>query len=423
MKEFRKNSLRITQKTIISCMVLAAVTAGNCSVVKAADNNLITTTSSSATNVNGTYKFLIDSAVKDYDDIYKLEKVTDFKFKMPNFLPEGDKLDAIQLIKLSDKDNAIQLYYNGDDKHMASDISLKISKTDPVEATKKIEVDKMKTTKNHKVEAEEKTMKLGDINGTSLSLSITSPSEKLKDGFITKEFKVSDNYFIWQEDGVYYSIRYSSQIAEEGKSGKENIILSEDMIKKIANSLVAPSEIKLNDYSTIKNELSTETGVMGIYDNEDLKKAEKLLGFTPKLPISINDAISIKESVVGVSSDSDIKNNKIDYELNSFYTNKNGSITFNEGKSSKQYDYIKKNGYYSEKNWKTNEMVKIDVSKLNVNNTEVFKFKELQVEENQAPCLCYFWKENDIYYSVIFFGQADNSDEIIKTFVNSKPMA
>lgn len=423
MKELKKNSLRITQKTILSCMVLVAVTAGNCSVAKAADNNLIAATSSSATNVNGTYKFLIDSSVKDYDDIYKLEKVTNFKFKLPNFLPEGDKLDAIQLIKLSDKDNAIQLYYNGDDKHIASDISLKISETDPVEATKKIEVDKMKTTKNPKVEAEEKTMKIDDITGTSLSLSITSPAEKFKDDHESKEFTVSEKYFIWQDGGVYYSIRYTSQITNEGKSGKENIILTEDVIKKIVKSFVAPSQIKLNGYSTIKNELSTETGVMGIYDNEDLEKAENLLGFTPKLPIKINDDIIIKESVVGVSSDSDIENNKIDYELNSFYTNKDGSITFNEGKTSKQYDYIKKNGYYSEKNWKTNEMVKIDVSKLNVNNTEVFKFKELQVEENQAPCLCYFWKENNIYYSVIFFGQADNSDEIIKTFVNSKPMA
>ncbi|WP_459477252.1 peptidase M56, BlaR1 [Clostridium saccharoperbutylacetonicum] len=423
MKEFRKNSLKITQKTILSCMVIAAVTAVSCPMVKAEENKSVVTTSSSEANLNNTHKFLVDAAIKDYEDIRKLEKVTDFKFKLPNFFPEGTKLQCIQLIKISDNNNAIQLYYNGDGKHVLGDISFQISKTDPVEAIKKIETDKMKTTKNPKVEAEEKSMKVGDINGTSLSLSITSPSEKLENGFTTKEFKESGKYFIWQEGGVYYSIKYNSTVSNEDKKEKEYLALSENLITKITKSIVYPSEIKVNDYLEFKQELSTETGVMGIYDSEDLKNAEKLLGFSPKLPIKINDDIKINDSVVGLSSDSDIKNNKISYELNSFYSNKKGSITFNEGKKSKEYDDIKKNGYLNEKNWKTNEMVKINVDKLNVNNMEVFKYKDLQVEKDEEQCMCYMWKENDIYYSVIFFGQADNSDEIIKTFVNSKPMA
>ena len=33
-----------------------------------------------------------------------------------------------------------------------------------------------------------------------------------------------------------------------------------------------------------------------------------------------------------------------------------------------------------------------------------------------------FYQENDIYYSVTFFDKTENSDEIIKGFVNSKPI-
>ncbi len=81
---------------------------------------------------------------------------------------------------------------------------------------------------------------------------------------------------------------------------------------------------------------------MMIYDKEDLESAKKYLGFNPKFPLKINEDITINQSAVGISDNSDIKNNNISYELDNIYRNKNGSITFNQKKASKEYEDMKK---------------------------------------------------------------------------------
>jgi len=423
IKEFKRNSNKISKKTILSCMVIAAMTISNCSVVKAMDTTSANANalSSSQVNVNGEHKFIIDSPLKSYDDINKAEQAADFKFKVPNFLPEGNKLGAIQVRKVIDKDNIVQIYFEGTNE-IPFDITFQASKTEHVAALKKMESEKMGTTKNPKIEDKEETMKLGEINGKSVTLSITSPSEKLENGVVTDEFTEIYKYFVWENEGVSYSIKYNSIIKKGDKTSKKSLNLSEDVIKKIAESIKYPEEAKGVDYSPIKREVSTEIGVMDIYDKEDLEKAKSLLGFNPKLPLKINQDINIKDSGVGISYGSDIKNNKINYELNSFYSNKSGSITFWEGKTSKEYDEIKKNGYYSMKDWKTNEVMKIKADKLNINNKEVFKYEVKPIEQEDCSYMCYIWNEEGVYYSVIFFGNTQNSDEIVKAFVDSKPI-
>lgn len=422
MKKFKQNSNKISKRTILSCMVIAAITASNCSIVKASDGNSIAlTTVSSSSSVNGEHKFIIDPPLKGYDDINKAEKVAGFKFKVPNFLPEGNKLGAIQVRRVMDKDNIVQIYFEGKNQ-MPFDITFQVSKTEHVTALKNMESAKMGTTKNPEIEIKEEAMKLGEINGKSVTLSITSPSEKLENGITAEEFTEIYKYFVWEDEGLSYSIKYDSIIKKGDKTSKNRLNLSEDIIKKIAESIKYPEEAKSVDYSSIKREVSTEIGVMEIYDEEDLQKAKNLLGFNPKLPLKINEDININNSGVGISYDSDIKNNKINYELDNFYSNENGSITFSEGKNPKEYNEIKKNGYRSFENWKTNEIMKLKADKLNVNNKEVFKYEVKPIEQGEQPYMVYIWNEDSVYYSVVFFGNTLNSDEIVKEFVNSKPI-
>lgn len=417
-----KNSNKISKKTILSCLVIAAITATNCSVAKAVDTNIIELTAvSSNQNVKGEHKFIIDAPLKSYDDIYRAEQAAGFKFKVPNFLPNGNKLGAIQVRKVMDKDNIVQIYFDGENQ-IPFDITFQASKTDHVTALKKMESEKMGTTKNPIIEVKEEAMKLGDINGKSVTLLITSPSEKLENGIIIDEFTKEYKYFVWENEGLSYSIKYNSIIKNGDKTSKNSLNISEDTIKKIAESIKYPEEVKSVDYSPIKREVSTEIGVMDIYDKEDLEKAKSLLGFNPKLPLKINEDITINDSGVGISYDSDIKNNKINYELNNFYSNKNGSITFSEGKNPEEYNEIKKNGYRSFDNWKTNKVMKLEADKLNIENKEVFKYEVKPIEEGDTSSMNYIWSEDGIYYSVVFFGNIQNTDEIVKAFVNSKPI-
>lgn len=420
IKELKKDSHKISKRAILSCMVLAAVTISNCTMVKALDtSNATVTTASSDVNTNGEHKFIIDSPMKDYDDINKAESIIGFKFKVPDYLQQGSKLGSIQITKLSDNDNAVKMYFDNENKD-AKTITFQVSKSNHIDALKKLSSRNLSADST--IETEELDMKLGDISGKNVTLTVTSPSEKLKDGTLTDGYTEINKYFVWENDSLYYSIKYNSTFKSGDKASKERANYSEADVEKIAESIVYPEEAKSVDYSPVKREVSTEIEVMEIYDKEDLEKAKGLLGFNPKLPLKINDDISIKDSGVGIASDSDIKNNKINYELNSFYSNKNGSITFNEGRTSKEYDEIEKNGYFNEKNWKTNENMQIKAEKLNINNKEVFKYEEKVIEEGQEPDCIYLWKEDGIYYSVIIFGNVENSNEIAEDFINSKPI-
>lgn len=418
IKQFKKGSYKMSVLGIIGCITAATVILTNSINVKALNiNNTTLNTESNAVNTNDTPKFLVDSPLKAYSDIQKVEKVAGFKFKLPDF-PQANKAESFQLIKLSDQDNALLIYLTGD-----VDLTFQISEKDPLEYLKKIETVKNRS-ESLTVESEEQSVKLGDIDGFSVTITATSPTETLKNGQVKPDFKRIHKYFAWKNEGLWYSIMYNSTFTSSQEKGNQTHKISQDNIEKVARSIVYPEEIKNVNYSVEKEEPSTEVATMMIYDKEDLEKANGLLGFNPKFPLKINEYINITGSSVGISSESDIKNNNINYELNNFYSNKGGSITFTEKKNLKDYEDMMKNGYIDMWDMKNEKNIQVKGEKLNINNNEVFKYAYTQKEDNNnSNNQCdYIWKENDLYYSVNFFGNTDNSDKIAAEFINSKPI-
>ncbi|SFC37313.1 M56 family metallopeptidase [Clostridium uliginosum] len=416
IKKFKQGSYKISAMSLLCCAVAATVVLTGSIKVKALDvNNNVTANASNKINSIDKHEFLIDSSLKIYDDMKKAQNIAGFKFKIPDFIPEGYQVDAgFQIGKLSENNNALSIGFSKPNKHKDA-FSLDIFETKPAESLKEIGDAHNKYYKDSNVEVEEQSMQLGTINGSQITLTTTTPA-KDEDGFHIESRKRIEKYFVWKNEGVYYCIGYNSTyINGEKKSEWSNI--SEDTIEKIAQSIKYPNEINNVNYN-VDREVSTEIGQMGIYDKEDLEKAKGLLGFNPKLPLKINEDIKINDSCVGISGNSDIKNNKINYELNSFYSNKNGSITFTAEKNSQIYEDIKKNGYFTEENLEDNKSEKIKAEKMNINDTEVFKYEC----NGDNSIVDYTWKENNIYYNVMFVNKCENSDEIINEFVNSKPI-
>ncbi|MHB9896778.1 hypothetical protein FDF43_00560 [Clostridium botulinum] len=120
-----------------------------------------------------------------------------------------------------------------------------------------------------------------------------------------------------------------------------------------------------------------------------------------------NNDITVDGAAVGLSADSDIKNKKLDYELDIFYNAKIGYITFNQGKSSKKYEYIKKK-----------------VNPIEIDGKKVFKYKDyVETELNKKSKVeNYIWEENGYYCEASIAEGNRNPDEIAKVFVNSKSM-
>ncbi|MFW2490503.1 peptidase M56, BlaR1 [Clostridium chromiireducens] len=410
IKKFKKDSYKISIVGIVGCVLAGAIILTNSVNVKALDINNTTLT----TNIMNIPKFLVDTPTKTYDNIGRVEKVAGFEFKLPDF-PRSNKAESLQLIKLSDKDNVLLIYLDGD-----INFTFQVSEKEPLEYLKKIGNIKNGLS-NLKVESEEQAMKLGEIDGFSVTVTSISPAETLKSGDVRPEFKEVNKYFAWKNEGLWYSIGYNSTVTSSAQNNTQSHNISQDDLEKIAKSIVYPEEIKNVNYS-VEKEASTEIATMMIYEKEDLEKAKSFLGFNPKFPLKINEDISIKESSIGISGDSDIKNNNINYELTSFYSNKSGSITFTEKKNLKYYEDILKNGYINIWDNENEKNKQVKGEKININNNEVWKYLYTEILEDGTSINNgeYIWKENNIYYSVCFFEDTDNSDEIIKEFVNSK---
>jgi bla regulator protein BlaR1 len=398
IKKLKKGSYKSSINILLaSVLATTAVFMNNSVIAKSIEVNKVITATSSNEGVNN---FIIDSPVKCYNDLKKVQKIIDFKFKLPDFLPSGNSAGYIQIRKLSEKDNVLEAFF----QNKKGSFSFVISERDPVEILQKIEGDKIKAINNSKVEVKKEPLKIGDIKGLKVTLT-TTLSPRLISNVYSKVSEKNSEYFVWRDENIWYSLEYNSASISEETCTQE-VSLSQDNIVKIAKSIKAPEEIKNVDYEENRKKIE-ENVLLNIYDKEDLEKARSLLGYNPKFPVKINNDINITSSVLRRSVDVDKKNNRENYEINNFYSNKDGSIIFIEQNNSELYDKLFKG-----------EIQSIKAEKLNINNNEVYKyFNNAAVSE-----VNYLWKENNIYYAVTFYVNTDNSNEIVKEFVNSKPI-
>ncbi|AGF56562.1 bla regulator protein BlaR1 [Clostridium saccharoperbutylacetonicum] len=398
IKKLKKGSYKSSINILLaSVLATTAVFMNNSVIAKSIEvNKVITATSSN----EGGNNFIIDSPVKCYNDLKKVQKIVDFKFKLPDFLPGGNSAGYIQIRKLSEKDNILEVFF----QNKEGKFSFVISERDPVEILQKIERDKIKAIDNSKVEVKKEPLKIEDIKGLNVTLT-TTLSPRLIGNIYSKLSEKNSEYFVWRDENIWYSLEYnSSSISEEACTQEVN--LSQENIIKIAKSIKAPENIKNVNYEENKKKIE-ENILLNIYDKEDLEKARSLLGYNPKFPVKINNDINITSSVLRRSVDVDKKNNKENYEINNFYSNKDGSIIFIEQNNLELYDKLFKG-----------EIKSIKAEKLNVNNNEVYKY----FVNGAVSEVNYLWKENNIYYTVTFYVNTDNSDEIVKEFIKSKPL-
>lgn len=404
IKNFKKGSYRMSAVAVICCVVASGAiltTAVNAKSMKA-DKTTAVVSSNKSSVKNQNNKFLIDAPIKYYDNLKKAEEVTGFKVKVPDYIPTKYALASIHVIKVSDTDNSLEVSFSKKD----GVFNFQASKVDMEQCLKQIAEDRnnplstvpdTKDQNKGKVEVNKEAMNLAGINGYNITIKSTLPM-----GY---NYKIIDKCFIWQNEGVWYSIGYS--IETQRKENKSSTIgIPIDDVGKIATSIKYDQDVRNVSYS-IQKDVFTEVATLPIYDKEDLKKAKELLGFDPKFPLSINKDITIRRSSVGISGDSDIKNKKIGYELNTFYNLKNGLLTFTQGKSSKAYDDISKKA----------NTIKID-------GKEVLKYETYEKSEGNKQIKedTYIWKENGFYCEVSIMANIANQDEIAKGFVDSKPI-
>ncbi|HDI3056907.1 TPA: M56 family metallopeptidase [Clostridium botulinum] len=402
IKNFKKGSYRMPAAAVICCILAGGIMFTNGVTAKDMKGN----TNVSAVINKENNKFLIDSPIKSYDNFKKAEKVIGSKVKVPNYIPKNYAAGPyFQVIKLSDNEYSLRKFF---DNKEDVDFTFEASKENMEEALKQIaEVENKEisgplsdTEKNQnqgKVESSKEAMSLAGINGSNITIKRTSPTG----------MQIIKKFFVWQNEGMWYSIGYDEK-AQTSKGSGSVMSISMDEIGKIASSIKYIDDVKNVNYSAVEEEdISTESVTLEIYDKEDLKRAKELLGFNPKFPLNINKEITINGAAVSISPNSDIKNKKLDYELNTLYNVKNGYITFTQWKSSKKYEDIKKK-----------------VNPIEIDGKKVFKYEDYTETQTDKKLKVenYIWEENGSYCEASITEGNGNTNEIAKVFVNSKPI-
>lgn len=235
-KEFKKVFYNLSLKTILSCIIATTIIITNSVTAKAIENNNPSNTLSTIANTNNKQEFITDSTTKYYNTIRKIEKLSNFKFKIPDYSIEDYKVKNIVNRKLSAKDSLIEIFYEkGDESFLFI-----VSEQDPLESASIAESEQTNCTESITIESQKQPMKLGKVYGLNFILSTSLSSSQIQKDL--KEGQKISKYYAWKDKGLYYSIQYNS-LYKSNRITNESINISDDTIEKIVNSMKYPEEI------------------------------------------------------------------------------------------------------------------------------------------------------------------------------------
>ena len=427
-KKRKKKSYKISAAAALGCLVCTATVMTNGISVKAVDVNDLPVIKNTI-QYDKNEKCFIDAKIKHYKDIQKIHKLAGFDFKLPDYTDNiFSKAISTSVEKITDNHNSVNLFaFNYDKKSKAKRLDMVISEYDPVKTLEEIYKDK-RNTSDVKLEKEQYSIK--GMDGDVITITVNTPEEKCDDYVISAEQDIF-RYFVFNDNGVNYAIQSSHENRCDNTVNTINN-LSDDDIYTVLSSLNNIDDVKNIDYNDDGQELSTELGVMAIYDEEDLEKAKNIIGFNPKFPVNINENIKLSQSIVGITAHSDIPNNKIKYNLWTRYeiedtvNNSDGHsfITFISSQNNDMYDEVKTKGYYTEEQYDAESdepsYVNVNADKINLGGRDVYKLNE--VDENYK-LVHYVWEEDGVYYQLILWNTDDNdntNDSLAQIFIESK---
>lgn len=392
-KFYEKYSLKIISSLAACSILYSAIPVYaydlNDNVIVEKDNSVLSSNDQTVCNVSElslNNNILIDSKLKEFYNLDKVRKYIGFDYKVPDYVIPGNEVHSIRVFNSDDGNNKLELEFS--DKNSAKWYSIEAFRGDPVDT---LTNEFKESFEDAIVSTNSKT--IDGIQGLYITLT-----DSTKYTFAKPE---SCKYFAWKDGDVWYCMNYDNN--EDGSIG-------EGEIGKISNSLKNPKEIVNVNYSIDKEANGVPKSLINIYDKDDLNKATEALGYTPKLPIKINDYIKISDSFTNIDH--------MGKSLFSYYSYDKGTIVFIQTKDNDNYEYeeISRTGYARE----NGETTTVKADKLSIDGMDVYRYADKG--DNK---IVYQWKEDNMYYffEIYYYNIGiENVDDIVKEFVDFKPV-
>ncbi|WP_336765058.1 peptidase M56 [Paenibacillus sp. USHLN196] len=396
--KFKHGSYKLFATAILLIIVLSAVLVTNANV----DSNASQATDSKEENTVSSFQ--IDRLIPSFKWFHNLDRAlafSTFDFKVPDYLPEGYRLRNVDLNENFSKANKadwielatitfVSNFGQQDEQHF----EIQASKGNGTLLEHQLLWGASYSQEPDLAPSYQQVdLTLGRMKG--IMYTTTRPKYKKK--------PEKAKSFVWQENGVTYSINYFSAD------------LTQEELVKIVQSFALPEQVQYVDYKGEGNSFP-------LYDKTDLQEAEHLLGFPVKFPFAISDyGLKLSDSVMQQADDQ------------------------NTGFSIRPDTDALKNSYrvpYNSPIYEINDMIDyyqskapiVDVNKLSfmhklvINGIEISAYKDkdhiywapIHSDNNQLKFKTqtyYMWKQDGIYYAAFFLGVDKHQEENLKALV------
>ena len=419
LKKFKNGRYRLSVAAIVICLVISVITLTNAVTppeevkTNAVSNKIPEKNNAPAeskilnpndTSSNEKIKFKIDTqSQKSFNNLERLKVFIDFDFKVPDFIPYGYKFDRILFDK---REEIIFIDFSKEPRNDSSCI-YKVSKANLLE----------KEVSSEYESCQKEPFSIGGIAGTLVT-------EKPK-GYKGEEKKIV-NYtyksFIWKDEGLWYSIGFYSM-------QKGTVLLDipiEDLTK------IVQSTAKTSDVKNVTYVLPDDQG-LNIYDETDLEKAEKMLGFKTKFPLSLTGGYNLFAATAAGAIQSnyiDATPNSltVDYlsqkikgkaKLTEFFRN---LIIFRQTNDISKYDTLIKEGFITASGGPGEKLNKVEGKILKIGETDVYSFEGIKdygfTYMYNEERMFYIWKKDNIYYMLLCDKGINNKQQILRQLIS-----
>ncbi|QZY53989.1 M56 family metallopeptidase [Crassaminicella profunda] len=394
IKTFKKSSYKISILVVLIFLLLTPLTLTNAQ---------INTNNKTSFQNKG---FSLDTPVH-FNTLERALDFVNFDFKVPDTDLNNYIFDSIIL-----HDDVLRIKFAVKNVVDTSAFTLTISKKELMEDEKKKSYEIYKGSHDEKITKKStiEPMTIANTQGirvtTKFNYEWTEKGIKELEKNNTKNTKHIptiehiEKYFIWQEDGIWYSLDYYF----ENNSYYGDTSMSEIPIKDmetILSSLRYTKELKNMDYVSKAWE-----NYLYIYGDKDLRKAEKIIGFVPKFPLKLPEGFTAVSSSIGCPMYLETEPWTQLETLFQKEKDNSSEITFIQTKSIHRYGFLEKNGYDRE--------TEIQAKIMNIEDTKMFTFEG---KDKQY----YMWKKDNIIYTVEFTGTFKRKENIVKFFINETP--
>ncbi|GAV12787.1 M56 family metallopeptidase [Paenibacillus sp. NAIST15-1] len=402
IQSFKKGSYKLSMMAVILVLLIGTATLTNASASEGGASAWI------HAEDGGNEMLFPNEEFRVYDNLEKGAKVAPFTFKVPSLLPEGYGFSKLS-IQFDASSPSVRLdYVKAKINKSSGNFSLRIKPgTDLQKQYDQIfkgEQDRIDQKDSGKV-----------IERESLSLAGIEEGYKITIRMTTWKGQPERYYYIWKDQGISYEL--------------SSYILSSSEMEQMIGSMKFP-EAKVNKL----HEDNEYHGIIltGLYDAEDIRRAQKLVGFKAAFPRKLPGEFAASSSYVSrkanfnhVENDEDsmrkllnVRYSRGDHKQKNKADSGIRDVSFKQMLNGNMYQEMKKNGQasYSKIDGERNnvKLTAITLQGKEVLRTEPYNLDGEPKGPNDLRLVSYFWFDGKVCYQAVFSGQGPEEQKIVE---------